>query len=223
MTQVLSCLDNIMKPSDLQTPLLLIAAAMLVMLPAPPACAAESGPYLRADGGVNFVTGTHLDIDGFPGTLSLDTGFRVDGAFGYQLNRWLAVEFEGGMAENSVRSISLQNQTASPQGDSSLRQFPLLVNIVARYENATDFVPYLGVGAGGVLSTLRISGNSDNEAVLGLQAKAGIIYKIEEQAWLDIGYKLLGTAEQHYQIGGVHLQTKDLFNHFIGLSVIWNF
>lgn len=223
MKQSFNCLDNPMKPIGLHTLLLPTAAAMLILLAAPPARADEPGPYIRADGGVNFVTGTHLEIDGFPGSLSLDAGFRVDGAFGYRFNRWLAVEFEGGMAENSIRSISLQNETASPPGDSSLRQFPLMVNFVGRYENATDFVPYLGVGAGGVLSTLRISGNSDNDAVIGLQAKAGIIYKIEEQAWVDIGYKLLGTAEQRYQIGGVQLRTKDLLNHFIGLSVIWNF
>lgn len=211
-----------MKPSAFRKSLFL-AAAMLTLLPAAPARASEPGPYVRADGGVNFVTGTRLDIDGVQGSFSLDTGFRVDGAFGYQFNRWLAVEFEGGMAENSIRSISLQNETASPRGDSSLRQFPLMVNFVGRYENATDFVPYIGVGAGGVLSTLRISGNSDNEAVIGLQAKAGIIYKIEEQAWLDVGYQLLGTAEQRYQIGGANLRTKDLLNHFIGLSVIWSF
>jgi opacity protein-like surface antigen len=212
-----------MKPIERSTSFWLLAASSLVVLWARPARAADPGPYLRADGGVNFVTGTHLDIEGLPGNLSLNTGFRVDGAFGYQFAPWLAVEFEGGFIQNSVRSLSLQDQTASPVGDSHLRQYPLLLNAVVRYENPTEFIPYLGVGVGGVLSTLKISGDSDNDSVLAFQAKAGVIYKIEEQAWVDIGYKLLGTAEQSYQIGGVHLQTKDVLNHFVGLSVIWNF
>ena len=202
---------------------LCLAAGLILPLPARAADAADFGPYIRADGGANFVTGTHLDIDGSPGNLSLDTGFRVDGAFGYQFQPWLAVEFEGGFIQNSVRSITLNNLTASPEGDSNLEQIPLLLNVVLRYENQTEFVPYLGVGAGGVLSTLKISGESDNDAVVAFQAKAGIIYKIMAAAWLDVGYKFLGTAEQNYRIGGANLRTKDVFNHFIGLSVIWTF
>jgi opacity protein-like surface antigen len=200
-----------------------LAAAILLTLPASPAHAADYGPYVKADGGANFVTGTHLDIDGSPGNLSLDTGFRVDGAFGYQFQPWLAVEFEGGFIQNSVRSVTLNNLTGSPQGDSNLHQIPLLLNVVLRYQNSTEFVPYLGLGAGGVLSTLKLSGTSDNDAVVAFQAKAGIIYKIMEEAWLDVGYRFLGTAAQSYDIGGAHLKTNDVFNHFIGLTVIWSF
>ncbi len=199
------------------------AAAVLMLLSLLSAQAADTGPYLKADGGANFVSGTHLDIGGVAGDLSLDTGFRVDGLFGYQFNRWLAVEFEGGYLQNSINSISQNGLTAYPRDNSNLEQIPLLVNVVLRYENSTDFVPYIGGGAGGVFSIMKISGNSDNDAVVALQAKAGLIYKIEQNAWLDIGYKLLGTAEQSYQIEGVTLKTKDMLNHFIGASVIWSF
>ncbi len=199
------------------------ATAVLMLLSLLSAQAADTGPYLKADGGANFVSGTHLDIGGVAGDLSLDTGFRVDGVFGYQFNRWLAVEFEGGYLQNSINSISQNGLTAYPRDNSNLEQIPLLVNVVLRYENSTDFVPYIGGGAGGVFSIMKISGNSDNDAVVALQAKAGLIYKIEQNAWLDIGYKLLGTAEQSYQIEGVTLKTKDMLNHFIGASVIWSF
>ena len=188
-----------------------------------PAGATEPGPYVKADGGANFITGTELKINGFPGGLSLDTGFRADGIFGYQFNSWLAVEFEGGFMQNSVRSISLQGQTSYPQEHSYFQQVPLLANVVVRYENSTDFIPYLGAGAGGVISRLKIEGNSDDEAAFAFQAKAGLIYKIEETAWLDIGYKLLGTTEQTFGIGGDQLKTKDMLNHFIGASVTWLF
>ena len=200
-----------------------LAAPLFLALAAPSASASDFGPYVKADGGANFITGTHLDIDGAPGNLSLDTGFRVDGAFGYQFQPWFAVEFEGGFIQNSVRSITLNNLTGSPQGDSNLQQIPLLANVVFRYQNSTEFVPYLGLGAGGVLSTLKVSGISDNDAVVAFQAKAGIIYKIMEEAWLDVGYRFLGTAAQSYEIGGSHLKTKDVLNQFVGLTIIWSF
>ena len=204
-------------------PPFVLPGALILTLAALSARASDFGPYVKADGGANFITGTHLDVDGSSGNLSLDTGFRVDGAFGYQFQPWFAVEFEGGFIQNSVRSITLDHLTGSPQGDSNLQQIPLLLNVVLRYQNSTEFVPYLGLGAGGVLSTLKISGISDNDAVVAFQAKAGVIYKIMEEAWLDVGYRLLGTAEQNYQIGGAHLKTNDVLNHFVGLTVIWSF
>lgn len=201
----------------------LLAVAALALHPALSGRAADVGPYFRLDGGASFVEGTGLEIDGLPGHLSLDTGFRVDGIFGYRLNRWLGVEFEGGFQDNSVSSLSLEGQTAHPGSDSHLYQIPLLANVVFRYENSTAFIPYVGAGAGGVLSRLKIYGDDDQTAVFALQAKAGLIYKIMEDAWVDVGYKFLGTAEQGYNIGGSNLKTKEVYSHFLGASVVWNF
>ncbi len=202
---------------------LIISGALLALAQGTPAQVQNYGLYLRVDGGANFVTGTKVDIGGSPGNLSVDTGYRIDGAFGYEFGRWLAAEFEGGYIDNEVSSIGFQNMTGHPQGDSALTQIPLLVNVVGRYENHTEFEPYIGAGIGAVLSRLNISGEKDSAAVFAWQAKAGVIWRIEHEAWLDIGYKLLMTQKQEYMFGGVPMQTKELFNHFLGVSVTWRF
>jgi len=185
-------------------------------------CAQMFGPYLKVDGGANIVADNDIDIGGTGGTLSLDTGYRVDGAVGYQFGRWVALELEGGYADNAVDKLTMGPMVAKPQ-DSRLTQIPVLASLVVRFENQTDWVPYIGAGAGGVMTSLKISGDEDKDAAFAWQGKIGVIYKIEEQAWLDAGYKLLVASEQDFHLGGSSLQTKELFNHFFGISVVWKF
>jgi len=199
-----------------------LASIVLAMLPVASASAQNSGPYLRVDGGANLIQDVNVQIGGLPGNLSLDAGYRVDAAAGYEFNRWLAIEVEGGYFENSIRSVNLHNQGAHLE-DSSLSGIPFLGNVVLRYENSTDFVPYLGMGAGGVLASLKISGDKDSNSVFAYQAKIGVIYKIEERAWIDVGYKLLVAEDQNFNVGGTPVQTERTFNHFVGVSVIWKF
>jgi len=201
----------------------MVGATALLWLGVPSVRAEGFGPYLRVDGGVNIVADNDIHIDGASGTLSLDTGYRADGAVGYEFGRWVALEIEGGYAESSVNKLTRESSVANLQGHSSLTQVPLLFNAVVRYENESDWLPYLGVGAGGVMTTLKISGDDDSQAVFAWQAKAGVIYKIEEEAWLDLGYKLLVTSEADYSLGGGSLNAKEIFNHFFGVSVIWRF
>lgn len=201
----------------------LSAATLLCLASARSAPAGTFGPYLKVDGGMNMTSDTDLSIAGNSGSLSLDMGYRVDAAVGYEFNRWVALEVEGGYAHNSVDKLTLGPLVNSLSSESSLTQIPLLVNVVLRYENQTDFVPYIGAGAGGVLTSLKISDEKDNDIVFAWQGKAGVIYKIDEQAWIDVSYKLLGTEGQDYRLGTVPLQTKRMYNHFIGLSVIWKF
>ncbi len=181
------------------------------------------GPYLKVDGGINVVTDTDVQALGQNGKLSLDMGYRVDGAVGYEFGRWLALELEGGYSESTVDKFTLGGAHFNLGDHSSLAEIPLLLNLVVRYENPTDFVPYIGAGAGGVLTTLQLSGQKDNDAVFAWQGKVGVIYKIDEQAWLDASYKLLSAQEQEYEIGAVPIKTKEIFNHFFGISVIWKF
>jgi opacity protein-like surface antigen len=201
---------------------ILTAAIAVALIPISSVWAQSSGPYLRLDGGVNFIEDTSAQIGGLPGNLSLDAGYRVDAVAGYEFNRWLALEVEGGYFENSISSVSLHNQGANPK-DSSLSGVPLLGNLVLRCENKSDFVPYIGAGAGGVVSFLKISGQKDSDFVFAFQGKIGLIYKIEERAWIDVGYKILVAQEQHFSIGGTSIQTEKTFNHFLGVSVVWKF
>jgi opacity protein-like surface antigen len=181
------------------------------------------GPYLKADGGISFISGPELTAGPYSGDLSLKSGYRVDGVVGYAVNDWLAAEFEGGMIEHGINSLTMRGQELHPSGDSAFSMVPLLVNVVFRYENESEFVPYLGLGAGGVLSKLNFSGEKDSDTVFAIQAKVGVTYKLTETAWLDANYKFLGTAEQSYTISGMELKTDQVYSHFFGLSVIWKF
>jgi opacity protein-like surface antigen len=197
-------------------------SVLLVIALTLPAQAAVPGWYAKVDGGANLLAGTGADIGGESGHLAFDSGFRVDAILGYELNHWLAFEVEGGWIENTISSVTLhQQQEHLP--DSSLNEVPLLGNAILRYENDSPFVPYVGIGAGGLMSKLQISGDKDTDIEFAYQAKIGLIYKLEEQAWIDIGYKLLVSVEQKYQLGGAAVRTDEIFNHFIGGSVTWRF
>ncbi|HEY5910793.1 MAG TPA: porin family protein [Verrucomicrobiae bacterium] len=204
-----------------------LAGIGLVFLAEEPASAQNFGPYLKASGGMNLVSDSDLQINAVDGRMSLDTGYRVDGTLGYELNRWLAVEVEGGYTENNLDKVTLGANQLRLHGDSSFSQIPVLANVVLRYENDSAFVPYVGAGAGGVMTKLRIASesadDSDKDTVFAWQGKVGVIYKIDERAWIDAEYKLLSTAAQDYSFGNQKLETKELFNHFIGISVIWKF
>jgi len=196
---------------------------ILAVLTGAGVCRAQTyGPYLKIDGGVNLLGENDLLVGPYNGSLSLDSGYRVDGVLGFEYARWLAVEVEGGFAENSINKFTLEYLYAYPN-DSSLTQIPILANLVLRYENRTDFMPYIGVGIGGVMTTLKLESLEDNDAVFAWQGKAGVIYKIDEHAWINAEYKLLASDEQDYLLGGIPLRTKQMFNHFLGLSLTWKF
>jgi opacity protein-like surface antigen len=184
--------------------------------------AQDARPYLKLDAGANFAEGGSFSLGGEPADFKFNTGFRVGLAGGYQLNSWAAIELESGVIANTIRSIVLNGRTAQPN-NAWLGKVPLLANAVFRYENSTDFVPYVGVGAGGAAGVLNISDDDDKTIVFAYQAMAGVIYKLDEEAWVDIGYKFFANGDEKYSVGGVSVEANRVRNHFIGLSVHWRF
>lgn len=203
----------------LGVPLLLLG----LFLPEPPCFAqSTSGPYLKLDAGINYIPDTSLTIGSYGGEMSLDGGFRLMATAGYYVNSWLAVELEGGYFDNNIGTVTLRDMTSHPD-KSSYSGVPVLANVLFRYENPSDFVPFIGIGAGGTRSSLRISGETDSEIVFALQAQAGVIYKIDEQAWLEAGYRLLGMPKQSYDLNGLSIETDQVLTHFFGVGAIWKF
>lgn len=184
--------------------------------------AGDAGGYLRLDGGVNFGQDVGLTIEGDHGEMKLDPGFRVDLALGYDFNRWVSLELEVGYLDNSAESVT-RNDQSGQLDDTWLHGVPVLANVRLQYRNRTDFVPYVGVGAGGLASMLSINGESDTQMIFAYQISAGVIYMLDERGWLDFSYKYFGTGDSSYGIGGSHVEAEDLGNHFIGASVIWRF
>jgi opacity protein-like surface antigen len=201
---------------------ILLGCAAMVLTQPRTARAEGKGGYLKLDGGANFAESMNLTVDGLSGKLDLDVGYRVDLAAGYQFNRWLSLELEAGFFHNENQSVTLLNMTEHLE-NTWLQGIPVLANVYLRYENRTDFVPYIGGGAGMVVSWLSLQDNTDTCYVFAYQFAAGVTYRLEESAWIDFGYKFLGTADPEYEIGARHILGSDTRNHFLGASVVWKF
>lgn len=180
----------------------------------------DAGAYLRLDGGANFAENLSLAVDGEDGEMQLEPGFRVDLAAGYDINKWAAIELEVGYFQNSAESVRLLDQSAHLD-DTWLHGVPVLANFRLQYRNRTDFVPYIGVGAGGLVSMLSINGDSDTKILFAYQISAGFIYLLDERGWLDFGYKFFGAGDSDYAIGIADVEASKIRSHFIGASVIW--
>jgi opacity protein-like surface antigen len=189
---------------------LTVIVAGAVATPALRASAADSGPYLTLDAGANFMQPVTVQSSGNPShSTDIDTGWRVGLIGGYNLNSWAAVELETGFSDNNIHNSSAWFGT-----------IPVLGNVVFRYENQSQFVPYIGVGAGGAEALVQGGGSGDkSDFVFAYQAKLGVDYKINENMMIDVGYKFFGTADETFG----DTKVKDVYANFIGLSFTWKF
>jgi opacity protein-like surface antigen len=203
---------------------LTVIVAAAVATPALRASAAGSGttagPYLTLDGGVNIMQDVTVESRGFSDKVKMDTGFRVGLIGGYNLNSWAALELESGFMYNGLKDNASKNIN-----DMWFGAIPVLGNVVFRFENSSGFVPYIGAGAGGAYTMVRSGhhddGSSDDQSdfVFAYQGKVGVAYQISPCMAVDVGYKFFGTAQQNYD----RFSVKDVYAHFIGLSLTWKF
>ncbi len=173
------------------------------------AFAQHEGPYLNVELGpaiVQDINGNLQDINAnfpdVPGKLKFDTGLRLGINPGYTLysspTYEAAVQLDTGVIYNSARKVSSDFGDSSVDGD--LFQVPVLANIIYTFAGGTRFVPYLGVGGGGVYHRLNIDaidgypvGALDDGFDPAFQAMVGLRFKIDPRNELGVGYKFLAT------------------------------
>lgn len=203
--------------------------AALLSLPVPQVGAANSAntAYLKVDGGVNIMQ--DATVQGINGTTfypigqwdvaeaevtsfdaELDPGFRLGFVGGYNLNEWVALEFESGFMYNGIKDSD----------DAWLGSVPLIANVVFRFENETKLVPYVGGGGGGAFTTFNDWYDSDSDFVFAWQVKAGVAYSMNDNMSVEVVYKLFATGDQEYFDA---FKVKDVMAHFIGLGFSWKF
>jgi len=174
----------------------------------------EPGPYASFGAGLNMVNELSLNSGG---SRELDPGFRLSVAGGYRFTPIISAEIETGFLANDVKDA----------GDTALSQVPLLANVVFRWENSSPFVPFIGVGAGGVASFFTvddvISEDDDSDVVFAWQVQLGVHYRINDNMSAGITYKYLGVDGPEFDLGGGIIQFDVMHNHAIMGSFNWSF
>ena len=185
------------------TPRIISALAIAGALVTTVAQAAETGPYIRLENGVNSISGADLRLQSTTVTvlirlgydendsqkLKFNEGYIFGGAVGYSFGESFSTEIELDHAENKVDTIggySVQNSAVGDflgQSSVTFKQTNLLVSgIYSPTEGSQTST------VGGVAYTL--SGKSKSDAAFLAQLKTGVSIALAKNFTFDAGYKL---------------------------------
>jgi len=174
--------------------------------------AAESGPYIRLENGVNSISGAKTEVPGLGKTsIKFSSGYAVGGAVGYNFNP-IALELQYDYAGNEVQELSVV----------SLSQHTVLANVIYSAKLDDSFSVNVGLGAGFQTQSnnlpsatlanydfygLRINGtgSSKSDTALAAQLKTSISAKLVENVSFDVGYSLryIGESDLYNASGSV--------------------
>ena len=173
--------------------------AGLSLLVAGTARGQETGFYVRADAGPALTDDVKVrDFLGTPnaGKLKFDTGVRFDIAGGYSMTKWLDAEFETGVIRNYIKD----------QHNSSLSSVPMMVNLTFKAPVTDRIVPFIGGGAGGVISVLDaddlggVVEGTDSTAVFGWQGFGGVRVFINDHFSVNLAYRYLESQSPSWDV-----------------------
>lgn len=199
---------------------LLTALATSTILIAPSVAAAESGPYVGAYGGLNFLNESDLDtgISGVDADADFETGFALGAVAGYTYDAdvgradGLAIrgELDIGYRQNSLDSVggsatiggsTLSGSTGDVDGDVSTLSG--LANAWVDYK-VGRFTPYIGGGIGlanvsvNDVSILGVDAVDDSDTVFAYQLGGGVAYSLTSSASLTLDYRYFATADPEF-------------------------
>jgi opacity protein-like surface antigen len=188
--------------------------------------AADDKWYAEADLGVSLVNNNDVErfIDSAGGEMEFEVGFASGLTVGYHLTPWMAAEFQTGYMLNGVDGV-----------DAVLSQCPMMLNLCFELPNCKKFVPFAGVGVGGMLSVFSIDDyvdgdwldGSSGEFVFAYQAFGGLRYNFNDQMGVALLYRFRGTqgpswdVEDYYGFTVGEIALDDVFSHTF--SVLYNF
>jgi len=138
------------------------------------------------------------------GDMDLSTGMAFDFAGGYRITPWLLLEGELGFTYNEIDSVGNWSYP-----DSSLSQMLLMINAEFSYPLG-KFVPFAGIGGGGVYSTVSFgsyyyyyysdSAGWGDDFVAAAQVFAGVRYEFSPEWCAGLSYRALATASQTWDV-----------------------
>ena len=179
----------------------------------------DPGGYLGVGAGISIPGDVETEINNLSGDLELDPGLRVSVAGGYRFSPLIAAELESGFIYNEVDGSD----------DVALSHVPILANIIFRFDTDSPFVPFIGGGAGGVLSALDFDNDdidedeSDTDFVFAWQGLAGVHYQFSDNMSAGITYKYFGVNSPEFEVGPLNVDMDIIHNHSILGSFNWAF
>ena len=163
---------------------------------------------------------------------TFNLGARGDVALGYHFSESLAAEFNTGLIWNS--SGNSQPYPANVTLDTYT--IPILVNAVYRIPFKGPWSSYFGVGGGGAVSILSYTASAYNNLgsynfVFAYQAKAGLEYRLNDNASIDVAYEFFGSTDPSWSFSqtiGANttdytIKEKGFFTHSVVISFSWTF
>lgn len=177
-------------------------------------------------GGPAVVANIPIDI-----SLDTETGFGINGAAGYRFDD-ARVELEVAYTNNDVDGVTVNNLAEVPlDGDIESAQF--MVNGYYDIPTESRFSPYIGGGVGvATLTANDVEANipgvgnlalDDTGASFVFQVKAGVGYKISDQASAFLGYRLHGLPGQNFEAFGADFDADTVLIHSMQLGARYNF
>jgi len=179
----------------------ILTAVLALVFIATSAHAADKGMYVSGNLGVSLAADSNFSVSGVDVfEISLDTGFNIGGALGYDYGQFRA-EFEiayhawdtdKGTIPGVIDGVVIPSCpcTGPVDGDASALSF--MVNWYYDFPVVNLPVsPYLGLGIGGAIVTgdITVLGGDDSDLAFAYQIMAGIGFEINPLANLTVGYR----------------------------------
>ena len=208
---------------------LLMAAAALILLPG--AAAAQGSLYGELRGGAAFLTDSDVDSDAFSAVgfddveLSFDTGWLIEGAFGYAHESGLRGELALGYRENDADEFEGEflGSSASLDADGTLDVITTMGNIyydfnLGTYGGATgalaNLVPFIGGGIGAAFMDIDDDSADDDDTVFAWQVTAGLAYHFTPNVAGTVSYAYFSTSDPEFEDAEIEY---DSHNALVGI------
>lgn len=193
---------------------LLAAAAALMLLPGAAAAQGKQGNlYGELRGGASFPNDADTDFGGgLDGDLSADTGWLIEGAFGYAHQSGLRGEIAAGYRYNDLDDFEVSGVKVDFEGE--ITAVTAMANLYYDFDlgahggatgTTAKLVPFVGGGIGVAVLTIdidEIGGFSVNEdeddTVFAWQVVAGLAYKFTPKVTGSLRYAYFATSDPEF-------------------------
>jgi opacity protein-like surface antigen len=178
---------------------------------------------LEVNPGVVFMQDVSYREPGVSGSFSVDPGPSLEMALGYNLNQSLLIELQSGVLVFFSGSSHLNQFEEDVRDD--ICQVPIMARLVYKVPLHSRVRPFLGVGVGGVYTSVDEnfgflgSRSVGTDFTFGYQACAGVRYQINHLIALGLEYDFMGTLEHNF--GSLHLG--ETYSHNVAVSLSLQF